>query len=256
MSEDFEEVTLIGGNSGTKVVRVGNTVRRPVTPYSASVDLLLQHLANAGIDGVPTPLGYDDKGRQVLSFEEGHISDNPSDLDEDRLVELGALIRKLHDASATFTPPENARWNVLIVPDEEDIICHHDLAPWNLVRTPTQLTFIDWEGAGPGSRLWDLAYAVHGFVPFSPEALLSDELASRRLRALIHGYDLDDLDRARLVELLGPRVRSVYDNLRICHEKSIEPWSRHWEEGHGVVWLAHAIYTESKRDVWERALLK
>jgi hypothetical protein len=27
--------------------------------------------------------------------------------------------------------------------------------------------FIDWDGAGPGSRLWDLAYAAHGFVPLA-----------------------------------------------------------------------------------------
>jgi hypothetical protein len=25
--------------------------------------------------------------------------------------------------------------------------------------------FIDWDGAGPASRLWDLAYAMKGFVP-------------------------------------------------------------------------------------------
>jgi hypothetical protein len=25
--------------------------------------------------------------------------------------------------------------------------------------------FIDWDGAAPGSRLWDLAYAITGFVP-------------------------------------------------------------------------------------------
>jgi hypothetical protein len=38
------------------------------------------------------------------------------------------------------------------------------------VRTATDLTFIDWDGAGPGSRLWDLAYAAHGFVPLSDDA--------------------------------------------------------------------------------------
>jgi hypothetical protein len=256
MTGNLEEVPPLGGNSGTKVVRIGDTVRRPATPYSANVDALLQHFVNEGVVGVPTPLGYDDQGRQVVSFVEGHVSDDPRDLDESRLMELGQLIRRLHDVAVTFTPPTDAKWNVLITPDAEDIICHQDLAPWNLVRTSTRLTFIDWEGAGPGSRLWDLAYAAHGFVPFSPEAFLSDDIAGQRLWALVEGYGLCEDERARLVNILGPRVRSVYDNLKNCHENGIEPWSRHWEEGHGAIWLAHAIYTENKRDVWATVLLR
>jgi len=254
MHRNSDEETLSGGNSSIEVVRVGNTVRRPAMPWSTSVDSLLLHLQEVGFDCAPRPLGYDQMGRQVLSFAEGYIDDDPSDLDDARIVEVGRSIRQLHDASASFVPSSDATWNVLIAPDEEELICHHDLAPWNLVRSSTQLTFIDWDGAGPGSRLWDLAYAAHGFVPFSPEASISDEGAGRRLAALVAGYELDQRDRARLAVMLGPRVRSMYEHLRSCHESGIEPWSRLWTEGHGAVWLAHAIYVEDRSEVWAEAL--
>ncbi|MGY0056330.1 phosphotransferase [Streptomyces sp. LZ34] len=46
-----------------------------------------------------------------------------------------------------------------------DIIAHQDLAPWNLVvGDEDQWAFIDWDTAGPGSRLRDVAYAMHDFL--------------------------------------------------------------------------------------------
>ena len=55
------------------VVRVGDTIRRPAMPWSSSVDALLAHFREVGFDGAPRALGYDDAGRQVLSFAEGFV---------------------------------------------------------------------------------------------------------------------------------------------------------------------------------------
>ncbi|MER5641060.1 phosphotransferase [Kitasatospora sp. NPDC002227] len=84
------------------------------------------------------------------------------------LVAVARLVRDFHQAVVGFTPPPDARWQQLIPPEGDGIIAHHDLAPWNLVANGAgSLAFIDWDGAGPGSRLWDVAYALHGFVPLS-----------------------------------------------------------------------------------------
>ncbi len=236
------------------VVRVGDTVRRPAMPWSASVDALLAHFREVGFEGAPQALGYDEAGRQVLSFSEGFVDPDPSDLDISRLTEVGRVIRRLHDASSAYIPPAETDWNVAIAPDREDLICHHDLAPWNLVRTANKLTFIDWDGAGPGSRLWDLAYAAHGFVPLSPNAPFSDEVAGQRLAALVQGYGLGQEERGRLVDMLGPRIRSMYELLRSGHEASTQPWSRLWNEGHATLWLADAVYVEGMRSSWATVL--
>lgn len=254
MSQSPIEEVLLSGNVTVGVVRIGDTVRRPAKPWSKSVDALLGHFREVGFEGAPRAQGYDDTGRQTLSYVEGYIDSDPSDLDLLRVTEVGRLIRHLHDASSTFKPRGELIWNVAIAPDSEDLICHHDLAPWNLVRTSNRLTFIDWDGAGPGSRIWDLAYAAHGFVPLSPSASISDDAASARLAALVEGYGLDLKQRALLVDTLGPRIWSMYELLRNGHENGIQPWSRMWEEGHGTVWLADAKYVDGRHRIWTRAL--
>jgi hypothetical protein len=255
MEHDAREEPLAGGNSSADVVRVGDTVRRPAMPWSTSVDELLLHLERVGYEGSPRALGYDEQGRQVLSFVEGFIEPSPVDLDLARVRDVGALIRAFHDAVSTFVPPLHAVWNVLITPDSTEIIGHHDLAPWNLVRTNAALTFIDWDGAGPGSRLWDLAYAAHGFVPLGPHAHFSDDMAAARLAALVDGYSLDSTQRVELINMIGPRIRSMYDFLQRAHESGVEPWTTLWSEGHGDAWRANALYAEQRRTVWENALL-
>lgn len=52
----------------------------------------------------------------------------------------------------------------------------------------------DWDGAGPGSRLWDLGYAAHGFVPLHPGGDPARD--APRLRAHADGYGLDADQRA------------------------------------------------------------
>jgi len=165
---------------------------------------------------------------------------------------IGALIRDFHDASADFTPPADARWNVVIPADAKDLIVHHDLAPWNLVRGPDRWTFIDWDNAGPGSRLWDLAYAAHGFVPLAPST--AADAAADRLAALAAGYRLDDGDRHRLAELLAVRIMSMYHLLEHGHRTRTQPWARLWSEGHGDTWLADADYTRHNIGLLRAAL--
>jgi hypothetical protein len=77
LMQHLPEEPLTGGNVSVGAVRVGDTVRRPANPWSASIDALLIHLERVGFEGAPRALGYDESGRQVLSFVEGYVDREP-----------------------------------------------------------------------------------------------------------------------------------------------------------------------------------
>lgn len=247
------ELSLPGGNTTGGVVRVGDTVRRPATAASATVHAFLKHLNDVGYSGAPRTLGFDEQGRHVVEFVEGPILmpfAPPERLPALRRV--GRLLRDLHDAAEGFAVPDDAVWNVVIPPDRADLVVHHDAAPWNLVAG-SRWVLIDWDNCGPGSRLWDLAYAAHGFLPLAGETPV--EVAATGLGALADGYGLDEQGRLDLAELLVPRIMSMYELLLRGHQEKTEPWCGLWEQGHGDIWFSHAEYTRTHLAAFKVALL-
>ena len=248
------EVALAGGNTTTGVVRVGDAVRRPAGPWSPAVHDLLVHLRAVGFDGAPRSLGFDERGRHVLEHVPGAVSmpfrtpDPPA-----ALLRVGRLLRDFHDASAEHVPAADAVWNVVVPPDRTDLVVHHDAAPWNLVLSPDRWVLIDWDTAAPGSRVWDLAYAAHGFVPLAPAT--PPRRAGRLLAALAEGYGLAEQERRDLVGLLRPRIAGMHALLERGHRDGTEPWARLWSEGHGEVWRADAEFAAEREQALLRALL-
>jgi Ser/Thr protein kinase RdoA (MazF antagonist) len=250
--EPEQEQVLEGGNVAAAVVRVGATVRKPAGPWTAAVEAFLAHLSAAGFTGAPRTLGRDDRGRHVLEYIPGKVAADPRALGDSSLRRVGRLVRDLHDASQGFRPPPGARWNVAIPPDRADLICHHDLAPWNLVMGQDRWVFIDWDGAGPGSRLWDLAWTIATFVPMERGG---DPAAdARRLRALAVGYRLTAAQRRELPPLIAAHTRGMYELLRASAVTGRQPWARLHAEGHGDHWGPAADYIECSLSTWTRAL--
>jgi len=253
------EIPLHGGNVSAGVVRVGDTVRRPAGPQTPAVHALLDHLHAAGFHGAPRPLGLDEKGREVLTFMPGTVPwPGHFELMEPaaQLVRTARLIRDFHDAVSGFSPPTHAHWQVVIPPEGAcDIIAHHDLAPWNLVLGP-RWAFIDWDGAGPGGRLWDVAYAVHGFVPMSANPAWQRADAGARLRVFADAYGLAEDERRELVPMLARRTQSMYDLLASGAAAGHQPWLGLWQAGHGDAWRADTSYLAEREADWAEALLR
>lgn len=64
---------FVGGRQSSGVVRVGDTVRRPLHRNSEFVHALLRHFEAVGFDGAPRLLGVDDQGREILTYVEGEV---------------------------------------------------------------------------------------------------------------------------------------------------------------------------------------
>lgn len=247
---DEIEIPLAGGNASHGVVQVGATVRKPWTAATPAVHGVLRHVRAAGVD-VPEVIGRDDQGRQVLEMVPGRLAMDSPPLTRDELARVGTIVRSIHDAAESHAPDPAARWDTLVAAPGADLVCHNDLAPWNLVVGP-RWVFIDWDGAAPSTRLWDLAYAAQSFT-------LNDDRvdpaeAGADLAALVEGYGADQVLRDGLPAAMGRRTRAMHDLLRSSHASGREPWGSMYTSGHGAHWLAATRHVQTHEETWRTAL--
>jgi hypothetical protein len=186
------ETILLGGDMNV-VVRVGDTVRRPIDRWSPAVHALLQHFEAVGFDGAPRFLGIDECGREIVSYVEGEAALAPAPSGDDVLVELGALIRRMHDAQEGFADPGG--W---VEATEGAVVCFHDYFPPNVIfRGGRPVALIDWDLARPGERADDVAMAASWWAPLQPDARVARwgfplDRRGERTRRLCDGYGPDE----------------------------------------------------------------
>ena len=177
--EMTREEVLTGGNVN-HVARKANTVLRPTGYWSPSVHELLIYLEKQGFEGAPGFIGIDDSNREVLTFIPGEVPGNdypelePYMWSDDTLAGVARLLRRFHDATEGSALLTMGKWQ-LNYPDarEHEVICHNDAALYNVVfRNGAPVALIDYDMAGPGPRMWDIAYSLYTSVPlgsFSPD---------------------------------------------------------------------------------------
>jgi len=207
-----KEVPLIGGNLND-ATRVGDTVRRRAGPWTPAVHALLRFLENSGFEA-PRVRGIDEKGREILEYIDGDVHPGWPDaapdwvMDDDHLADGARLLRRYHDLVEGFVPPADPRWR-LVAPTAHEIICHNDWVPGNaLFRERHLAAMLDWDMAGPGTRLWDIANSAYWWVRlFSRGAEYAIEEQARRLRLFCDAYGLSD--RGLLLDVLKERTLFV-----------------------------------------------
>jgi hypothetical protein len=259
-----EEVPLLGGNVST-VVRVGATVRRSAGPWTPAVHALLGHLAAAGFTGSPRVLGLDHRGREVLSYLDGECGNYPLGrhwATDEALTAVGAMLRMFHDAQAGFVPPPGATWRAFGPPPADtEVICHHDVAPHNVVWRPDgTLAMIDFDLASPGARVYDVAYSAWTWVPLftdrdSRTLGWRNPDRPRRLRLFADAYGVSPADRARLVSVVRTRIVDHMEGIRRMADAGDPAFVQIVERGHLERPLRDLALLDDEGRYWERALL-
>ncbi|MEU3467637.1 phosphotransferase [Streptomyces sp. NPDC006687] len=207
----------------SRVVRIGDTVRRPAGPWTPAVQGLLGHFERVGFGGAPRALGLDEQGREVLEYVEGHVPENPrvAEVSDSAVFLVGRLMRRMHRAAEGFSP-EPARWAFEpATSGPETVVCHNDIAPRNTVFVDGRpVAFIDWEAAGREVPEWDLAQAAWQFAPLTDDegcagfGWRTPPDRGRRLRLLADGYGLPPQRRTGLAALAAARIRFTLDLVR------------------------------------------
>ncbi|MBI1278842.1 MAG: phosphotransferase [Anaerolineaceae bacterium] len=204
-----EQEVLKGGNSN-QVIREANTVVRNTGAWSPFVHALLKHLQESGLKEAPV-LIETSADKERLTFIEGEVGNYPLKpymQSDNILVEAARLLRRFHDLTVDLVK-ESANTSA-------EVICHNDFAPYNCVFQSGHLVgIIDFDTAAPGSRVWDMAYAVYRFVPLTNDLHsqdcgwnpIPDRMA--RLRLFCDTYGVTPEDRRKLIDTVQERLRSL-----------------------------------------------
>lgn len=200
-------------------VRRGGEVHRYPMAKNTIVPGLLNHLHMAGFRKAPQYLGIAEDGAErftYISGSTGYPPLAPALRSDEALVNVARTIREFHDASQGFEVSPSYHWTGYDFsrPAHFDCIGHYDLAPWNIVFDGVEVVgIIDWDAAGPSSRVWDLAYAAHQFVPFHPTAELGDwgwpsePQRAARLKLFLDAYgteiDVMDIINSAVLRMYG-----------------------------------------------------
>lgn len=253
------EETLSGGNTHEAIVRIGETVHRPTGSATPGVHELLSHLENLGYDGAPRVRGIDKQGREVLDYIEGEVVHPDHDgllVSEVALAGVVASIRRFHDAVESFVDPGRFAWSDRggDPSGSQEILCHNDLAPWNLIHgRDGRWFFIDWDLAAPGRRSWDLAWALLSMVPLMPGTDLSHQRRAERVAVFRNAYGpnkFPDDVLAVAVERCA-READLIDRLGAAGEP---PYDRLLGEGHAEIWHAAAAHIDAHAPDWQSAV--
>jgi Phosphotransferase enzyme family len=267
MSSQASYEPLLGSNGQpTATIRHGNTILRPAGPWTPTVHSLLRHLEQVAFPGSPRVVGdgYDDQGREILTYIEGQIA-HPRPYTDEGIFQVGQLLRALHDATASFQPPPGAVWRPWrLRSDAPDVVISHgDVGPWHVIqRQDRPVGFIDWSLAGPTDRLEELAAsgwwnAQLGFGDDLDQDNGPPEAVARRgrqLRLFLDGYGLPTAERRGLVTRMIEFA--VRDSAGLAKIKQITPesndpttlWILAWQTRAAAWMLRH-------RPTLERAML-
>ncbi|MGP0030715.1 MAG: phosphotransferase [Acidimicrobiales bacterium] len=217
----------LSGGSQSDAHRAGDVVLRSAKPQSRTIMALLAHLHDVGFDAAPRPVGggFAPDGREQLHFIEGQ-SPQPDPWSDEAVWHIGHLLRRLHDATSTFSVPDHAFWHpwfARTLPGNDPVIGHGDLGPWNiLAREGLPVAFIDWDYAGPVDAMWELAEVawlnaqLHDDDVAARHNLPDPDARARQLGLIVDGYGVSRQARHGFVD------RMIEFAIRSAREDAIE----------------------------------
>ena len=235
MLTELTKETLLGGRVG-KIHKVQDKVIRPVNKWTGDIHRFLQFLHEEGADFVPKPHGINENGEEVLSFVPGDVFNSlPKGLLTDTvLISAAKLLLKFHTFSGKYISrlTQNEQWMLPVVTPIE-VMCHGDFAPYNVTMIEdVAFGIIDFDTLHPGSKMWDIVYAVYRWVPIeaSEQDVLGEQI--RKVKLFLDTYGVTTASKECFVELLIKRLEALVNFMSQEAANGNEDFELHIAEGH------------------------
>jgi aminoglycoside phosphotransferase (APT) family kinase protein len=138
------------------------------------------------------------------------------------------LLREYHEAVGDFRPRPQDEWAVRPV-DPQELMCHNDFGPWNLVYDGDDpVGILDWDFAAPGPRSNDVADALEYAVPFRDDAAALSwhhfaEVPDRRHRLAVFAEAYGLTTTSGLVDAVIARQRLTIVHVEQLADRGVEP---------------------------------
>jgi hypothetical protein len=188
------------------VIHVGDTVHRPAARCWPATHALLTHLSAVGFDGAPRVIDVSG-ATEVLSYIDGQAAVPPlppETLTDDALVSVAGLLHRYHCAAASFDPAGHQWPRPIPAQFRTGLVSHNDVHPANIVfREGRAIALIDFDLAGPGSAVWDVAAAARYWAPLQDDEDIADCRRGRsleRFRIFLHASGLSQTERRHVAE--------------------------------------------------------
>jgi Phosphotransferase enzyme family len=216
------------------VIRVGDTVLRPIAPCWRATHALLDHLAAVGFDGAPRVLAAGPY-TETLTYMDGRAAVAPlaeNTLTDAALVSVADLLRRYHLAATSFDPSGYEWPRPIPARFRTGLVSHNDVHPANLVfRGARAVALIDFDLAGPGSAIWDFAAAARYWAPLQDEQDITDSRRGRafeRFRIFLHAGGLRRADRRRVAEAVVANHDWTYAIVTEAAAAGHQGFAEHW----------------------------
>jgi aminoglycoside phosphotransferase (APT) family kinase protein len=240
---------LDGGRDN--IIKNNDIVYRPSHEWTPNVHDFLRYLHKCGFVKVPLPHGINEDGQEMVSFVDGEVFNNELSQDarsDDALISFAKFIRKFHDLGADYIEclNGNEKW-MLPVQTEIETMCHGDLAPYNTALEGKRVVgLIDFDTLHPGSRIWDLSYALYRWIPLmsqdNPENFGTRSDKSRRIELFFDTYGTDAIDREGVFEWVIRRLEYLVSYMKQEAYNGDETFKQHINDGHIKSYLEDVTY--------------
>lgn len=240
--ENFE--TLDGGREG-KIKKHGDKVIRPANGWSLNVHRFLDFLIREGFYSVPKPYGFTENGEEILSYVAGTAYNYPLPdifLKDEMISRSAELLKKYHESGKKYIKElrGDEKWMLSKV-EPVEVMCHGDFAPYNVTLIDGKpVGIIDFDTLHPGPVLWDVAYAVYRWIPFTspenPDHYDDIDEQIRKVRVFMDAYDATSQEREELPKMMVKRLSTLIDYMTVQADDGNEDFTKNIEDGHVIIY--------------------